>query len=32
MSIPSDRNIALKEIEKRKQVQRPKVRKRECGR
>ena len=26
MSIPSDRNIALKEIEKKKQVQRPRVR------
>ena len=26
MSIPSDRNIALKEIEKKKQAQRPRVR------
>ena len=26
MSIPSDRNIGLKEIEKKKQVQRPRVR------
>ena len=29
MSIPSDRNIALKEIEKKKQVQRPRVRNKE---
>lgn len=32
MSIPSDRNIASKEIEEEKQIQRPKARNRECGR